>query len=95
MRLKVKAEFFYVEVGMVASTNTGWLHTTFDMLTGLFKQVGLKKNVKKTVRVVCHPCQAVGVRSDKAYTRQTKGAGGSYRERQREQINCLGCGTDL
>ena len=49
---------------MVASTNLGWIQTEFDMLTGLFDRVGLKKNVKKTVGMVCHLCQAAGVRAD-------------------------------
>ena len=44
MRLKVKAEFFYADYGMVGSTNPGWIQTTFDMLTGIFKQVGLNTN---------------------------------------------------
>ena len=46
---------------MVASTNLGWLHTAFDMMMVLFDQVGLKKNIKKTVGVVCHPCWATRV----------------------------------
>ena len=55
-RLKVKAAFFYVDNGMVASTNSGWLHTAFDILTGLFDRVGLKTNFKRTVGMVCHIC---------------------------------------
>ena len=48
---------------MVASTNSGWIQTAFDMMMGLFKRVGLIKNVKKTVGMVCHPFQAGGVRA--------------------------------
>ena len=60
--LKVKALFFYTDNRMVASTNSWWIQTAFGMLMGLFDLVGLGKNVKKTVGMVCHPCQAGGVR---------------------------------
>ena len=53
--MKVKAEFLHADNGMVASTKLGWLHTAFEMLMELFHQVGLKKNVKKTMGMVCHP----------------------------------------
>ena len=35
-RLKMKASFFYADKRMVASTNSGWIQTAFDTLTGLF-----------------------------------------------------------
>ena len=44
-RLKVKADFFYADNGVVASNNLGWIQTTFDTLPGLFDRVGLKMNV--------------------------------------------------
>ena len=47
--LKAKAEFFYADNRMVASTNPGCLQTAFNMLTVLFNRVGMKKNVKETV----------------------------------------------
>ena len=59
--LKVQETNFYAEDRMVASTKMGWLQITFDMLTGIFDWVVLKTNFKKTVGVVCHPCQAGGV----------------------------------
>ena len=46
--LKVQEAILYTEDGILASTNLGWIHTTFDTLTGLFDQVGLKTNVWKT-----------------------------------------------
>ena len=67
VRLKLKTAFFYADNGMVASTNPGWLHTAFNMLTGIFYWVRLQKNVRKTVGVVCQPFCAAGVRADKAY----------------------------
>ena len=64
----MKAEFFYVDNRMVASTDPGWLHTVFDTLAGLLDRVGLKKNVKKILGIVCHPWRVAGVWADKAYT---------------------------
>ena len=40
---------------MVASTDPGCLQTAFDMLMVIFDRVGLRKKVKKTVGMVCHP----------------------------------------
>ena len=37
---KVKAECFYSDDGVVASTNLGWLQTAFNTLTGLFDRGG-------------------------------------------------------
>ena len=68
-RMKVKAEFFYADDRMVAYTGPGWIQAAFDTLTGLFDRVGLRKNVRKNVGMVCQPCQAAGVRAYKAYTR--------------------------
>ena len=51
-RLKVKVYIFYVDNGMVASTNPRWIHTAFDTLMGLFDWVGLERNVQKTVGMV-------------------------------------------
>ena len=62
--MMVEATFFYAVDGMVASTYPGWLQSSFDILTELFDRVGLRKNVRKTVGMVCMPCQAAGVRED-------------------------------
>ena len=65
------------------------------MLTGFFEWVGLQKNVRKTVGVVCQTCQAVGVRTNEAYTWNKAGWGRSYKESHRERVICLECGRDL
>ena len=69
-RLKVKALFFYTDGRMVASIDPGWLNNAFNTLTGIYDQVELRTNVKKTVGMVCHPCRAVRLRPDEAYIRQ-------------------------
>ena len=64
---------------MVASTDPGWIHTAFDILTGLFDRVGLQTNVKKTVGMVFHTCRADRVRADKAYTQRMTWGGDTRR----------------
>ena len=43
---------------MVLSLDPVWLQGAFTALVGLFDRVGLRKNVGKTVSMVCHPFQA-------------------------------------
>ena len=43
------------------------------MLMGLFDRVGLQKNVRKTVGMVCRTCQADGVRAEDAYNQRMRG----------------------
>ena len=66
----MKAELFYSDDGMVASTDPGCIQSVFDMLTGIFDQVGLRTNVRKTVGIVCRTFRASGVREDKAYAQR-------------------------
>ena len=87
-QLKVKAALFYSDYGLVAFTGPGWLQSSFDFLTGLFDWVGLRKNVCKTVSMVCMPCRTYGVRADKAYTHRMTREGRSFKERQRERVLC-------
>ena len=39
----------------------------FNTLTGLFEQVGRRENVRKTFRMICHPCHAVRKHLDVSY----------------------------
>ena len=93
--MNLKEAFFYEDNGMVASNNLGWIQTAFDMLTGILDRVGLRKNFRKTVGMVCQPCRADGVWADKAYKRRMMGYGRSYQERHRERVRCTECGKDL
>ena len=94
-RLKVQSSFLYADNSMVDSTNPGWIQTAFYNLTELFYWVGLNNNVQKTVGMVCHPFQAVGVRAYEAYTRRTTGVGRDSKETQREWFRCPKCGKYL
>ena len=69
----MKAEFFYADDGMVASTDPGWIHIVFDKLTVLNEQVVLRTIVRETVRMVFQPCRVSRVRSYEAYTRRMTG----------------------
>ena len=62
-RLKVQESFLYAENWILFSTYPGWLQTVFEILTGLFDQVGLKTNVRKTVGIVFLTFRAVGEQS--------------------------------
>ena len=82
-----QAALFYANDGMVVSSDPAWLQGTFTALVGLFDKVGLRKNVGKTVIMVCHPCQVgAGNRTEEAYWRRITVEGRSYAERQRERI---------
>ena len=49
---------FYADDGMVVSSDPAWLQGAFSALVAIFDRVGLRKNVNKTVSMVCHPCWA-------------------------------------
>ena len=91
-----QADLFYVGDGMVVSSDPAWIQGAFTDLVGLLESVGLHTNARKTVSMVCHPCQAgTGNRTDEAYRRRITGEGRSYAERQREQVECVECGELL
>ena len=75
-----QAALFYANNGMVASSDPAWLQGAFNALVGLFDRVGLQTNVRKTVGMVCHPCQAAGNLTTEAYGRRITEEGHSYRE---------------
>ena len=77
---------FYVDNGMVASSDPCWLQGAFNTL------VGLRNNAGKTVGMVCRPCQAVGNLSEVAYGRRITGEVPTYRERLKGRVSCRECG---
>ena len=58
---------FYADNGMVALLDPLWLQGAFSTLVGLFYRVGLRTNVRKKVRMFCHPCQTSGTQLEVAY----------------------------
>ena len=76
---------------MVALSDPHWLQWAFNALVGLFERVGLRTNVGKTVSMTCRPCPATGNQSEEAYGREMTGEGPTYRERQKELVECGEC----
>ena len=87
-----QAAIFYAENGMVASSDPHWPQGVFNAPVGQFDRVGLQKNIRKTVSMVCHPCQAAGNLSEAAYERRVTGEGPKYREYLKGQVSCRECG---
>ena len=68
-----KSDLFYADDGMVASSDPRWLQWAFDTLVSLFERVVLSPNVRKTVSMVCRPCQLEGTHLEVAYGRRMTG----------------------
>ena len=64
--MRHRANFFYMDDGMVALTYPFWLQGDFNTLAGLFDSVVLCKNARKTVGVICRPCRAEGIQLETA-----------------------------
>ena len=60
LMIKDLDEYFYLDDGLVASTQLKRLQRAFDVLTGFFDHVGMQKNTAKTVGMVYQPCPAPG-----------------------------------
>ena len=61
-------EFFYVDNGILDSSELVCLQAALDVLMGLFNMVGLCTNVNNMVGMLCHTCITAGVKSEAAYT---------------------------
>ena len=75
LSIRELAAYFYAEDGLVASIKPERLQREFDILTGLFDQVGLSMNTRKTVIMECQPYHAPGQMYLEEYKRRTTGAG--------------------
>ena len=73
---------------MVVLSNPRWLQWAFNALDGLFERVGLRTNMGKTFSMTCRPFPEVGNQSEVAYGRTMMGEGPTYRERQKERVEC-------
>ena len=87
--------YFYANDGLVASTQPERLQREFDLLTGLFDQVGLSMNKRKAVSIACQPCHTPGMVSLETYERRTMGMGPTFRERQWRRVNFPECGLEV
>ena len=73
--------YFYADDKLVASTQPDRIQRAFDVFTGLFDRVGLRKNTAKTVNMVYQPCHATRGVSEAAYVRRVTGEGPTFWER--------------
>ena len=80
---------------MVALSYPCWLQGAFNTLFGLFGRVCLRTYVKKTVVMVCRPCQAAGNQSEAVYWRRISGEGPTYQVKHKEWVQCRKCGEDM
>ena len=87
--------FFYADDSLLALPRLARLQAPLDVLTGFFDRVGLHTNVNKTVGTVCRTCYIVDGHSEAAYTRRMTGVVPSFRERQRERVQCPECELEL
>ena len=83
------AAYFYANDGIMASTQTERLHRAFDVLTGLFDRVGLRKKTAKPVDIVCQLYHAPGRMLEEAYKKQMTGKGPTFWEFQRKRVELL------
>ena len=80
---------------LIRSNNKEWLQWAFDVLTVLFKRVGLKTNVKKTKAMTCQPANITDHVSDCAHSRGMTGQGQTCQERKRRRVVCPECNAPL
>ena len=74
------AEYFYADDDILASNRATRLQWSFETLTKIFNQMGLCKNVAKTMIITCQTCRALGIHSVEACRLQVTGEGYTYQE---------------
>ena len=79
---------FYADDGLISSTDPTWLQQALDVLTGLFRRIGLSTNAAKTKMMTCYPGSITTRLSPQAYTRRMTGQGNTFRQRQRLRVTC-------
>ena len=94
-RLLRDGVLFYAENGMVAFSDPRWIQGAFNTLVGLFDRLGLRTNFRKTVGMVCRPCEVVGNQSEAAYGRLIMGEVPTYQEQEKGLIQFMECGGDM
>ena len=88
--ISTRAVLFYVDDGLIGSTNPEWLQESFHVLVDLFARVGLLTNTDKTKVMICQPGFLRTRVSDYAYKRSLTGQGLSYREAKRRRVPSRG-----
>jgi hypothetical protein len=87
---------FYADDGHLYSTDAHALQRGTEIIVELFKRMGLQTNTTKTQAMVCAPLPSLRRVSSPAYTRRMgTGDAPSYRDRQRQQIECDICQASI
>ena len=72
----------------MASNQPERLQRAFEVFTGLFDRVVLRKNMMKTVGMVFQLCYAPGGMLEEAYARWVTGKGPTFQELQQKRVEC-------
>ena len=89
------AALFHASDGLVTYPESTHIQGAFNVLTGLFDQVGLQTNGGKMVSMACRPCHTYHTWSTEDYTRKVTGRGLSYKERINQRVHCPECRFNL
>ncbi len=85
---------FYVDDGLIASQDPVWLQELFNILIGLFEQIGLFMNASKTKVMICIPGRIREAYTEEQYA-EYKSPTGAATNNKRHRIDCEICGTSL
>jgi hypothetical protein len=82
---------FYADDGWLASHTTAILQEALDLVTDLFKRMGLQMNATKTKVMNSHPGSEIHYISTPAFSRRMLGNGPTYSATQRRITTCPVC----
>ena len=85
---------FYVDDGVLASTDPTFLQDAFDRLVDLFERVGSRTNTTKTEAMTFLPGKIRTCLSEQSYTQRMEGLG-SNRRAETRRTSCYKCGKEL
>ncbi len=85
---------FYIDDRLVASRDPIWLQSSFDILVGLFKCIGLFTNAAKTKVMICIPGRIREGYTEEEYTLNKSGLE-TAADGKRRRVDCQICGVSL
>ena len=85
---------FYINDRLIVSCDPVWLQESFDVLIGLFEQIGLFMNAAKTKAMVCIPGRIQEGYTEEEYANY-KSPTETFADRKRRRVDCEVCGTSL
>ena len=86
---------FYIDDGAITGTDAVRLQASLNAIARGFETFGLLMNADKTKFMVMSGGKHTIQLSSTAYSRHITGEGLSYRERAREQVQCIRCGAEV